>query len=178
MIRWLSRYVKQITIFGVGIELRELPADEVQALPPIPPPSPRPLSPTPIPDSPVEPGEVVRQQDYICVSGTSASSQRTPRELDLTAVGDEIQFHVHQPGGSQRKLWVSRGGLQEALDRWQPTEDNLEIAVPAGFARSEAQVVFVTDASAEVEVQAGWWIWVSRDDLKTALAGVGVRALW
>ena len=28
MFRWLSRYVKKIEIYGVGIELREIPPEE------------------------------------------------------------------------------------------------------------------------------------------------------
>ncbi len=176
MFRWLSRYVKQITILGVGIELREIPAEEAQPLLTAKPDS-APAQPA---GEQTEPATaVVRREDYICVSGTSASSKRTPRELDLIADGEEIQFHVHQPGGSQPRLWVSRKGLAEAFACWKPAGDGGgEIAVPARTARKDAQVSFVLDDSDEVEVQAGWWIWVGKQDLKAALAEFGVRAPW
>ena len=53
-----------------------------------------------------------------------------------------------------------------------------EITLAARTARTEARVSFVFDDSAEVEVQAGWWIWVDKQDLKAALAELGVRAPW
>jgi hypothetical protein len=174
MFRWLSRYVKQINVLGVGIELREIPAEE--ALPLL---TAKPHAAHPVAEQAEDAAPIVQRQDYVCVSGTSASSQRTPRELDLMADGEEIQFHVHQPGGSQPKLWVRRTALDEAFARGQQTgEGGEEIVVPARTARKEAQVVFVFDDSDEVEVQAGWWIWVGKQDLKAALAELGVRAPW
>ena len=50
--------------------------------------------------------------------------------------------------------------------------------MPARTARKEAQVAFVFDDSDEMEVQAGWWIWVRKENLKGALAELGVRAPW
>jgi hypothetical protein len=113
------------------------------------------------------------------ISGTSASAQRTPREMDLTLEGDELLLHVHQPGGSQTKMWVSRTALQAALDqrgRAGATADRLE--VPARTARKEATVAFVFLERDEVEVQAGWWIWVRGQELKAAFEGFGLRVPW
>jgi hypothetical protein len=174
MFRWLSRYVKQINVMGVGIELREIPAEEALPL----------LSAAPAPAQPAA-GQtetatpVVRRQDYLCVSGTSASSQRTAREIDLMADGEEIQLHVHQPGASQPRMWVGRNALQEAFARWRQAGGHSgEITVPARTARKEAQVAFVLDDSDEVEVQAGWWIRVGKQDLNAALAELGVCTPW
>jgi hypothetical protein len=165
--RWLPRHVKQVTILGVGIELRETPANP-QAAPAQPPTG-----------QPKAVSRDVQRQDYVCVSGTSASSQRTPREIDLMADGEEIQLHIHKPGVSQSKLWVGRKALEEAFARWKQTGGSGgEITVPGRTARKEAQVAFVFDDSNEVEVQAGWWIWVGKQDLKAALAELGVRAPW
>jgi hypothetical protein len=110
------------------------------------------------------------------VSGVSASAQHTPRELDLMLDGQEIQFHVHQPGGAQPKIWADRTAFQESLDRWKATGMQGPIPVAGRTARKEAQVVLVVDE--EIEVQAGWWIWVPREDLKAALEGLGVRVPW
>jgi hypothetical protein len=176
MFQWLSRYVKQINVLGVGIEFREIPAEE--ALPLLD------ARPQPAPEQPSAQhtevaAPIVQRQDYVCVSGTSASSKRVPRELDLMADGEEIQLHVHQPGGSQPRLWVSRKVLEEAFARYMQTSGSGgEITVPARTAQKEAQVAFVFDDSDEVEVQAGWWIWVGKQDLKAALAELGVRAPW
>lgn len=43
--------------------------------------------------------------------------------------------------------------------------------------RNEVEIVFVVDDEDEIEIQAGWWIWVPREDLKAALEELGVRAL-
>jgi hypothetical protein len=34
------------------------------------------------------------------------------------------------------------------------------------------------DAEEEVEVQAGWWIWVPKEDVKAALQELGVCVPW
>jgi hypothetical protein len=171
MIRWLSRYVKRIDVFGVGVELREIPADEAEKL--------RTTQAGPAPERSAADHPVVRREEYLCLSGTSASAQRTPRELDLMADGEEIQLHVHPPGGSQPRMWVGRPALEQAFAEWRPTgEAGGTITVPARTARKEAQVAFVFDDSGEVEVQAGWWIWVGKQDLTAALAELGVRAPW
>ena len=173
MFRWLPRYVKQINILGVSIELREIPAEE--ALPLLSAPRPPGTSAA----EQAEAAPVVRRQDYVCVSGTSASSRRTPRELDLMADGAEIEFHVHAPGGSQPRLRVGRAALEEAFARWaQGGGAAGEMVVPGRTARKEAEAVFALDDSEEVEVQAGWWIWVGKQDLKAALAELGVRTPW
>jgi hypothetical protein len=174
MFRWLSRYVKQINVYGVGIELREIPAEE--ALPLLTPQPTTAPAPAASASSPAPP--VVQRQDYICVSGTSASSQRTPRELDLMLDGEEIEFHVHNPGASQPKIWVARQALQEALDLWKEAGAGEPIPVEGRTARKAARVVLVVDAEEEVEVQAGWWVWVPREDLKAALQELGVRVPW
>jgi hypothetical protein len=187
MFRWLSRYVKRIDVYGVGIELREIPPEE--ALPLLaarPTPAPAPQSTTSTPDAPLpelaRPAEaeapIVLRQDFIRVSGTSASSQRAPRELDLMAEGDDIQVHVHPPDGSQAPMWVGRKALQAALDQWKGPASEDPISVPGRTRRKEGQVVFVVEEEGEVEVQAGWWIWVPRHDLKAALEVLGVRAPW
>src|SRR4051812_5206787 len=98
MLRWLSRYVKRIDVFGVGIELREIPAEEASALLAAKPES-APAQPAPSEGPAEQAAPVVLRQDYIRVSGTSASSRRTPRELDLMADGEEIQLCVHAPDG-------------------------------------------------------------------------------
>ena len=174
MFRWLSRYVKKITIMGVGIELREIP--ESEALPIL-----EAAKTDSAPKSKDEPAQppVVERHDYLCLSGCSASTQRTPRELELRQDGDDIEFHVHKPGASQPKLWVNRNQLQEALDRWPGFESGTTpIKIPARTARKEAEVVLVVDKDEEAEVQAGWWIWVSRQDLKGALEALGLRVPW
>jgi hypothetical protein len=174
MFRWLSRYVKRIEVFGVGIELREIPPEEATALLSAKPQS-APAQPAP-PEGASEPAPVVLRQDYIRVSGTSASSRRTPRELDLMTDGEEIQLCIHAPGGTQPPLWVGRRALEEGFGRWQ--EAGGDVVVPARTARKEAQVAFIADDSDEIEVQAGWWIWVPRTDLKAALTELGVRVPW
>lgn len=158
MFRWLLRYVKKIEVYGIGIELREIP--EAEALPLL-------AEPTKLNNGrePVLPSAVQRQ-DYICVSGVSASAQRSPREFDLMLDGDEIQLHIHNPGGTQPKMWVVRDALQEALDRWQATGSDGPITVAARKARKQAEVVLVVEPEGEIEVQANWWIWVPREDLK------------
>lgn len=178
MFRWLSRYVKQINVLGVGIELREIPPEEALPLLSANPQPAQLQPPAALSESETAP-PVVQRQDYVCVSGTSASSQRTPRELDLMADGEEIEVHVHKPGASQPRMWVGRKALEEAFVNWKQTgESGGEIMVPARTARKEAQVGFVFDESDEVEVQAGWWIWVGKQDLKAALRELGVRAPW
>lgn len=176
MIRWLCRYVKQINVFGVGIELREIPAEEALVL----------LSANPQP-APSQPSAgqggaaapIVRREDYVCVSGTSPSSNGSPREIDLMIDGDEIQFHIHQPGGSQPKLWVSRKVLEEAFAGWKQTGASAkEITVSGRTARKDGEVKFVFDDSDVLEVQAGWWIWVGKKDLEAALQELGVHAPW
>ena len=89
--------------------------------------------------------------------------------------GDEIEFHVHQPDGSQPRVWVSRKALNEACTRAEPSAGG-EFRVAARTACKESEVAFVFDDSDEVEVQAGWWIWVGKRDLSAALAELGVRA--
>ena len=179
MFRWLSRYVKKIEVFGVGIELREIPAEQAKALELLTVEA-RPQA----AQSGAGQGEsvsvtaepIVQRQDYICVLGTTPSSRRSPREMDLMAEGEEIQLHIHQPGGSQAKMWVERKALEEAFASWDPASG--EISVQARTARKEGQVLFVFDDSVEVEVQAGWWIWVGKQNLKAALAELGLRAPW
>ncbi len=175
MIRWLSRYVKQINVFGVGIELREIP--EAEALPllaEVVVPNPATEAATPG----AEPTPSVQREDFICVVGVSASSKRVPRELDLMLDGEEIQLHVHAPGSSQSKIWVPRGTLQKALDFWKKTDLEEPIIIPGRTVRNEVEIVFVVDDEDEIEIQAGWWIWVPREDLKAALEELGVRAPW
>jgi hypothetical protein len=175
MLRWLSRYVKQINIYGVGIELREISAEEALPL----------LNLTPVRASPADSADaaqasvpLVRKQDYICVSGVSASAQRIPRELDLMLDGDEIQFHVHNPDGTQPKVWAGRRALQESLGRWKNAGKEGPITVAGRTARKEAEIVFVVEEEGEVEVQAGWWIWAPRQDVKAALEELGIRVPW
>jgi hypothetical protein len=175
MFRWLSRYVKQINVYGIGIELREISEQEALPL----------LARTPIPDvareppvTAVVPSPLVQRQDYLCVSGVSASSQRSPRELDLMLDGAEIEFHIHSPGASQTRVWVARDALQEALDRWKAAGSVGPITIVARTARKQAEVVVVAEPEGEVEVQAGWWIWVPREDVKAALEALGVRVPW
>ena len=91
MFRWLSRYVKQINVLGVGIELREIPAEEAL---PLLAAKPQPAPAQPSAGQTEEAAPIVQRQDYVCVSGTSASSQQAPREIDLMADGEEIQLHV------------------------------------------------------------------------------------
>src|SRR4051812_41316077 len=78
----------------------------------------------------------------VTLTGTSPSEQRTPREMDLTLEVDEVRIHIHQPGGSQAKMWVTRSALQEALDRWDRAGP---IVVAARSARKEGQVEIVVD---------------------------------
>ena len=175
MFRWLSRYVKKITIMGVGIELREIPEEE--ALPLLEASTKTPSEPSKTRSR--ESAPLVQREDYIRVSGTSASEQRTPRELDLMLDGEEIQLHIHQPGGTQKRMWVNRKTLQEALDRWPgPGPNAAPITVPGRTTRKEEQVVFIVDNDEEAEVQAGWWIWVPPKDLKAALEALGLRIPW
>ena len=110
--------------------------------------------------------------------------------MPLHKSGDEIEFHIHQPGGTQTKMWVSRETLQKSLEGWKRAGGSAEpISVAGRTARKEAQIVFVVnDDDEEIEVQAGWWIWVPRTDLKAAFdpwswrnwldAGVGLLTLW
>jgi hypothetical protein len=130
MIRWLSRYVKRIDVFGVGVELREIPADEAEKL--------QTTQAGPAPERSAAEHPVVRREEYLCLSGTSASAQRTPRELDLMADGAEIQVHVHQPGGSQPKVWVGRDAIEAAFVRTrQEGGAGGKVTVPARTARKE-----------------------------------------
>jgi hypothetical protein len=102
-----------------------------------------------------------------------------PGELDLIADGEAIQFHIHQPGGSQPRLWVDRKALVEIMASWKGLPESDEITLPARTAKEKAaQVSLVFDDSDEVEVQAGWWIWVGKADLKAALAELGIPAPW
>jgi hypothetical protein len=175
MFRWLSRYVKRIDIYGVGIELREIPAEEAKLQPPaLAAAAPAQESSETAPAPP----DTIQREDYLCVSGTSASNTRTPRELDLLLDGEEIQFHIHNPGAAQARIWVDRQALQEALVRWKEGGQVGPITVAGRRVRKEASVVFVVDDAEEVEVQAGWWIWVPRQDLKAALEELGVRIPW
>ncbi len=176
MFRWLSRYVKQITICGVGIELREIPADEAL---PLLDAAPRPAPAQPVAGQLEAPAPVVWQQNYLCITGTSASTRRAPRELDLMADGDEIQVHIHAPGRSAPKVWIGRTALEEAFARSQPAgSSGGEITVLARTAHKESLVTFAWDDSSEVEVRAVQWIWVGKHDLTDALAELGVRAPW
>src|SRR5262249_8204572 len=115
----------------------------------------------------------------VTLSGTSASQQRAPRELDLTLDGDEIQLHIHAPGGRQPKSWVSRSELQRAFDAWdRPRGGPGRVEVPGRTNRKEQAAVFLFDESDEVEVQAGWWVWVKKDELRAAFKGLGVVVPW
>jgi hypothetical protein len=181
MFRWLSRYVKKIEVFGVGFELREIP--EAEALPILasqlrsavrPSVSPPVESSTPAPAE----VEIVELQRYLCVSGVSASSQRKPRELDLAVYGDEIEFHIHDPGKPRPKLWVKRAELQESMNRWASSGSADPLRIPARKARSESEVVFVIGDEDEIEVQAYWWIWVPRNGMKAALKEIDIHAPW
>ena len=73
-------------------------------------------------------------------------------------------------------MWVGRKALADAFACWNPASG--EIRVTARTARKEREVVFVFDDSDEVEVQAGWWIWVQKQDLKAALSELGLCAPW
>lgn len=188
MIRWLSRYVKRIDLhgagIGVGIELRELPESQPLALPEsesqtadstLTPTSPESVLP-PIPADHDE--GVIELVRYLRVAGVSASTQRKPRELDLTIHGDEIEFHIHDPSKIRPKLWVTRTDFQEAMNNWQASGNAEPMRVRARKARSKSEVVFVIDNDDEVEVQAHWWIWVSRNELKAALNEIGIHTPW
>lgn len=176
MFRWLSRYVKKIEVFGVGIELREIPPEE--ALPLLAPKPTQPPPPqSPAPTQPTDP--IVQRQDFIRVFGTSPSSRRTPRELDLMIDADDLQVHIHQPDGNQTPVWLDRKALQNALDVWKGPTSGEPITVPGRTRRKETPVVFVVDQEDEIEIQAAsWWIWVPRADLKAALQELGIRAPW
>ena len=204
MFRWLSRYVKQINIFGIGIELREIP--EAEALAVLGQQSqenaalPTPASTAPSSTPPVGPATaesaaagtaaesapkkesaapLIRRENFVRVAGVSPSSRRVPRELDLMVDGDELQVHIHQPDAWQRPMWVRRDALQAALDDVRRTGGGSGgVKLPARTTRAAAEVAVVWDDSEEVEVQAGWWIWVARGDLAAALAELGVRAAW
>lgn len=176
MFRWLTRYVKKITVWGVGIEFREIP--ESEALPLLKSQATETDSAAPS-KSDLPPQPLIKRQEIICISGCSASSQRVPRELDLRMDGEDIEFHVHQPGGSQPRIWIRREDLQHALDRWPgPKPSSEPIEIEGRTARKEAKVVVIVDQDEEAEVQAGWWIWVSRQDLKGALEALGLRVPW
>jgi len=75
---------------------------------------------------------------------------------------------------------VTRTALQEALGRWDREGRSDEpIVVAAQSARgADGEVGFVVDGSEEVEVRAGWGIWVPRSDLKSALEQLGVSVPW
>jgi hypothetical protein len=182
MFRWLSRYVKRIDIMGVGIELREIPEEE--ALPLLSrQPSPAPACPALAPPSSVPPEPeppIVQKEDYVRVTGTSPSSRRAPREIDFMVDGEEIRIHIHQPGGTQSMMWVDRTLLQQSFGRWKVDSSGVaEVSIPARAAGKDAQVVFVADDSKEeIEVQTAWWIWVRKQDLKAALAELGVHVPW
>jgi len=114
----------------------------------------------------------------ITVSGTSPSEQRAPRELDLTPDGEEIQFHIHAPGGQQRVMWVRQDDLQRALNEtpgFRGGSGQVEFA--GRTARKPFPVVLVWDESEEIEVQAGWWIWVRRDEFLQALGKLGLHLI-
>ncbi len=168
--------VKDIDVMGLGIELREIPPEEA-VVTPTSPPAPAISQPIPAPVKQLAPG--VERQDFVSVTGTSASEQRSPREIDLMVDGDEIQVHIHQPGGNQPNVWVGRKDLQESLDRWKQMGGSAkQIAIPGRTARKESQVILKIHDSDEIEVQAGWWIWVGRQDLRSALEELGVRVPW
>jgi hypothetical protein len=82
------------------------------------------------------------------------------------------------PAELSRRCGIGRKALQEALDRWKDAGRAGPITVTGRTARKEAEVVFVVDAEEEVEVQAGWWIWVPREDVKAALEELGIRIPW
>jgi hypothetical protein len=131
------------------------------------------------PEEPVPAAGSAGPGPRITLSGTSAGAERAPRELDLIVEGEEVQLHVHPPGGSQPRAWVRRDDLQRALDEWSNSGGGPgTVEVPARTARKAIPIALVFGASAEVEVQAGWWIWVKRDDLRAALEQLGLRAAW
>jgi len=181
MFHLLSRYVKKIEIYGIGIELREIPEPTTESVPvpdlhQLTPPANR-LEIDPAAQSDTEEG-IIELVQYLRVAGVSASFQRKPRELDLTLLGEEIQFHIHDLGKSRPKLWVKRSELQDTLSRWNASDQNEPIRVPARKARSESEVVFVVGEEDEMEVQAYWWIWVTKSVLKAALKEIDIRAPW
>jgi len=110
------------------------------------------------------------------LTGSSPSEQRAPRELDLTADGEEVQVHIHAPGGAQRKMWVRRSDLQHALNETPEFRGGSgQVEFAGRTARMPFPVVLVWDESEEIEVQAGWWIWVRRDELLHALERFGLQ---
>lgn len=107
---------------------------------------------------------------FIQLKGTSPSAKRALRYLDLTNHGQEIELYIHNPKGSAgTNRRVSINAIQLAVDQ----------ATNSGV-RSESDVTFAFPNGGEVEVQItnGWWIWVSRQELKSALAKFGISAGW
>lgn len=143
--------------------------------------------PTPVPDrvpAPIAPFDssesaqavsAAASDSSIRIVGVSASVARTVRELDIADAGSEIEFHIHNPGGKQPKLFVNRSALQQQFDDWAERGCRGQCSVPGRSAKKEASIVFVADDTDELEVQAGWWIWVSKRELQAGLARLGIR---
>jgi hypothetical protein len=116
-------------------------------------------------------------QSFVTLLGTSASARRSPRELDLALDGEELQLRIHSPGGTQPSYSVGVSQLQQAFDDWKRVgNDEGQIEVSARKGQTTLPVTFVFDASYEVEVQAGWWIWVNKHELTAALSRLGLRS--
>jgi hypothetical protein len=125
--------------------------------------------------APAPAGGIVESPSYRRIAGVSPSSQRAPREIDFVIEGSELVVHIHAPNGSgSGKYYVYCSAFLQAVDKlllMQPREEIESVEVAGRTARNPAAVVVRRwRGEDELEIQAGWWIWVRAADLKTALA--------
>jgi hypothetical protein len=123
VIKWLSKHVQKIELsvcgIGFGVELRDVSSEPTNSEHSQPAPKVATRNPAPA-DGPTQ-----GRGDRV-VTGNSWSERDVKRELDLMAIGGEVQVHVHNPGGRRPAYWVNHSTLQSSLNEWKKFQENAE----------------------------------------------------